>query len=285
MEPKFIPGFVIYDLGRGFAFVFATAVLGIALGRALVARIRKKESDVTPALVFASYLVAAFVASTTTRLHPGSWDNNLIHWIAFASPAFAFVVTNLGERARTFACALAALQVIYFVPSPSRSIPSAESKQVSDEITARVRALETNGEVVLLTRGHVTSKRHAHYQAINDLLIAKDPLPEDLRSGLESRTYAAFIVDELARLDFAQPFGTRDDIFDLVARNYFVAERLPEGPPPIIGHGSVPRWVLRPRSRKLELDHASLVNRILRESALAAMDHGEGLDIETRAAE
>jgi hypothetical protein len=281
IEPKFIPGFVIYDLGRGIALVFGTAAALAALGRAIAGRLRKQPIEATPALVLSAFLLAAFVASTTTRLHPGSWDNNLIHWTAFACPAFAGVASRLAARAQSFACALAALQVVYFAPDPRRSIPTEQSRRASADVERRVHDLEAHGEVVLLTRGHVTTKRHAHYQALNDLLIAGDPLPDDFRAAIAARAYAAFIVDEIERLDLAQPFGTRPDIFDLIAANYFVAERLPDAPLPIIGHGSVPRWILRPRTKPLVLDHDGLVRRLAHEARLATST-SEGLDIEAR---
>jgi len=252
-----VPDFLVFDVGRGFALTVGMLALFASVGRAIA-----KKSPPEPAHVFGSFLAAAFVSTAVTRLHVGSWANNLIHWAAFACPAFAYVATQLRERAQLVSLVVAALQAIYFAPSPRRSIPTEASKRAAAVIAERAKALENEGETIFLTRGHLTQKRHAHYLALNDVLYAGDPFPTDFRDGLTDRRYAAIVVDEIERIDIAQPVGTRPDIFDLIAKNYFVAERLPESPAPVVGHASVPRWVLRPRAAPLALDHDALVSRL-----------------------
>src|SRR5947209_5255373 len=99
-------------------------------------------------------------------MHVGGWPNVLLFWTTFAAPAACVIASRLDERASTevrVAIAIGlALQTASVVPDPNDSVPTADADKYTSASDARVRAIEsTSGEVVLLGRGHVTTKRHA----------------------------------------------------------------------------------------------------------------------------
>jgi hypothetical protein len=295
-DSRYVTLFFVRDLSTGFLLTLATVagVLGGA-GRAPPERV-----------TFAAYLLAAFVASATSRLHAGGWTNVLMFWTVFACPAAACGAARAEALARSTpsakvvgaaACGLFALQAGLFAPDPFEAIPSSRHRDFDEHLRARVLDLERGGEVTVLGRGHVTRERHLHITALVDVRRAGGGVPDDLNDAILTRRWAAFVVDDFAELDFGPPGPPQSAVFDLVARNYFVAERFDsDAPAPVVGFAKVPRWVLRPRRVPLGLtDHAALARRVRAEMGLAERnmrlaqaDPGhvyDGLEIEEQAAE
>jgi hypothetical protein len=87
--------------------------------------------------------------------------------------------------------------------------------------------------------------------ALMDVMRASG-IPSDLVRGLNERRYAAYVVDEFGELTLEAIVGHRSELFELVMRNYFVAQRLDDRePPPVVGWMAHPSWILLPRREPL----------------------------------
>jgi hypothetical protein len=300
MAAKYITMFFVADLSK--ALVLTLATLGAFAWLAVVVRDRvakRATSLEQPALVLVAFVVAGFVASATSRLHVGGWPNVLVFWTTFAVPAVAALATRLESiGSRTVTCATLAaiaLQAGAFVTDPNEAVPDEDAHVFVAKVNARVEALEKEGDVLFLGRGHVTRKRHPHINALVDLMRGGNPPPADLMTALEQRRFSALVLNGIDDIRMQNLLGRESELFSVVARNYFVAERFDDrAPMPAVGFPTLPRVVLRPRKTPLTLDHDALRARELVELGLADANMratqgdpsrwSNGLDIEERAA-
>ena len=300
MAAKYITLFFIADLSKAPVLALATGGVFVSLASLVRARLRKITLDVPePWLVLCAFVTAGFVASATSRMHVGGWPNVLLFWVAFAAPAACVLATKLetnASRAGILAVLGAfALQVGAFAPDPNESVPDDEARAYSNGVVDRVHAIEgEHGDVLMFGRGHVTRARHPHINALVDVLRAGEPLPADLTESIRARKFAAIVINDMNDLRMNSLLGRESDLFMVVARNYFVAERFDDrAPMPVVGFPTTSRWVLRPRTEPLSLEHDALLARQFVEMGLAdanmraaqgdARKRTDGLDIELRA--
>ncbi|WP_394838297.1 hypothetical protein LVJ94_15450 [Pendulispora rubella] len=305
ISSKLITVFFVIDATDAFAISAAAVAVLTRLGRATLDALRKVSSppETNDALLFA-FVLAALLTSAASRLHVGGHRNVLVFFTTFGSIAFAVTSSRLTAAessspvVRGLLAAAALLQLGHFLYDPGEAIPT--SRNVSDArmVEARVRELEKKGDVLMPGRGHVTAQRHFHVMALVDVLRAGLPLPEDLVTGLRERKYAAYVLDDFDELTLELWLGHRsDELYQLVLRNYFVAERLDDRQSwPVIGWKARPSWILRPRRmpltelpieaveqrRRIEM---SLAEMRMREVQAGAAKVNEGDDIEERAAQ
>lgn len=305
IEPKLFTIFFVIDLSRGFALTGATVAALAAFGRQAYGSFRGRPIEEHAAL-FGALLAAAFVTSATSRLHVGGWLNVLMFWSTFACIALAVVATRLEERAAGSPLApslsmmvlgAALLQLGLFAYDPGEPSPNAGRVRDARIVAARIAELEKGGEVVVPGRGHLTKIRHFHAMALMDVLRAGQPLPKDLVENLEQRRYAAYVVDEFGELTIEALLGHRSELFDLVTRNYFIAQRMDDRePPPVTGWIAHPSWVLRPRTLPLtgytfdQLERRQTIEMGLAEARMRQVQAGaavvdDGAEIEALAAD
>lgn len=302
MAAKYITLFFISDLSKAPVLTVATIASVAALVSLVRTRLRRAPVEIEePWLVLVAFVVAGFVASATSRMHVGGWPNVLVFWTAFAVPA-AFALASKVEASAPRALMVAmlaafALQVGSFAPDPNEAVPDSDSLRASNAVVSRVHELEgSSGDVLLFGRGHVTSKRHPHLNALVDVMRAGKPLPKDLADAIEGRKFQAIVLNAMEDIRMPLLLGKESDLFAVVTRNYFVAERFDDAAPmPVVGFPTTPRWVLRPRRAPLELDHDGLLRRQFVEMGLADANmritqgdparRSDGLDIEARAAD
>jgi hypothetical protein len=163
--------------------------------------------------LFAALLISAFVASGWNRLHSGGQPHALMLWIPLACVATALLASRIEKllagnlvalRALELLCAVVLAQFALLAYDPRAEFPSRTRAEALEHTTAKVRELETRGEVLLPVRGHVTAKRHFHLSALNDLLRLK-PLPDDLKDAIANHRFAAIILrspNELSTGDY-----------------------------------------------------------------------------------
>jgi hypothetical protein len=300
MAAKYITMFFVVDTSK--ALLLTIATLGAFAWLASIVRDRIAKRDVAivePTLVLVAFVVAGFIASATSRLHVGGWANVLVFWTTFAVPAVSVLATRLESTgSRTVACATfaaIALQAGAFVPDPNESVPDRDALDATHTLNGRIAALEKDGDVLLLGRGHVTRKRHPHLNALVDVMRANHPLPADLKDGITNRRFAAIIINDIDDIRMEKLLPHESELFGVVADNYFIAERFDDRMPmPVVGYPTKPRIILRPRKVPIALDHDALVSRQLVELGLAEANMraaqadpkhaSDGLDIEARAA-
>jgi hypothetical protein len=298
MALKYVTTFFVSDLSK--ALVLAIATLGAAA--AVFRAMRDPQAIDDRALVLYAFTLAGFAASASSRLHVGGWANVLLFWTTFAVPAACALATEL-EGALPLAGRVAlplafALQAGAFAPDPNESVPDEQARTRDGAFEERIRAIEasTTGDVVVLGRGHVTRKMHPHINALVDVLRAGGALPADIAEALRGRSWGALVVNDLNDLQMPKLLGFESPLFELVVRNYFVAERLDDREPmPVVGFPTLPRWVLRPRHTPLVgASHDALERRMTIESGLAERNERaaqadptlrtDGLSIEDEAA-
>jgi len=114
--------------------------------------------------------------------------------------------------------------------------------------------------------------------------------------GLEQRKYAAYVVDEFGELTLEGILGKRSKLFDIVTRNYFIAQELDDRErPPLVGWTAHPSWVLRPRKTPLtsfkprQLERRHQIEKGIAEMRMRAVQAGarrvdDGDEVETMAA-
>ena len=150
--------------------------------------------------LFAALLFAAFIASAWNRLHAGGQAHALVFWIPLACVAVALLASRIEKLLAGNMVALRALELLTAVVlaqfallayDPRAQIP--KHGEILDHTIARVRELESHGEVLMPVRGHVTAKRHFHLSALDDLLRLK-PMPDDLAAAIAKHRYAAILL-------------------------------------------------------------------------------------------
>ncbi len=301
MAAKYITLFFIVDLSKAPLLTLATLGAFGSLVSVARARLRRVTLEIDePWLVLVAFVAAGFVASATSRMHVGGWPNVLVFWTAFAVPAACVLASKLEANASRAGILVVlgafALQVGAFAPDPNEAVPDDDARRFSAQVVERVHEMEgDHGDVLMLGRGHVTRTRHPHLNALVDVLRAGEPLPPDLGQAILNRKFEAIVLNDMHDLRMELLLGRESDLFIIVTRNYFVAERFDDKTPmPVVGFPTTPRWVLRPRTRPLMMEHDELLARQLVEMGLAdanmraaqgdAKKHSDGLDIEIRSA-
>jgi hypothetical protein len=222
-------------------------------------------------------LAAGFVAAVASRLHLGGHVNVLVPWTTFASIAIAVLasrVTATPWAGLTYALLLGQLGIWFYNPSPR--IPPRVQARRSAAFHALVAELETEGPVLVPSRGHVTTPRHFHIAALADVVRTNGHSPAALVHAIEARRFVAIIDD-------ARPNGETmsrtwaplllediDDLHDVLLRNYFVAERIDvDMMQTALRAPSYPEWVYRPRERVLTVERSELRDVQLHEMEVA----------------
>ncbi|MDB4933469.1 MAG: hypothetical protein JWP87_441 [Labilithrix sp.] len=299
IDPKLITVFFIGDAMKAFAIAGATTFALVVFGKQVVRALRAREALEDDDAIFGAMLAAAAFTSATSRLHVGGFLNVLIFWTTFGSIAFAVVGSRLAKlhRATEGVVVVAALlQLAHFLYDPGDAAP--DERRVLDQklVEDRIRELEKKGEVIVHGRGHLTVPRHYHSIALIDVMRGGLPIPADLVKGLEDRKYAAFVIDEFGELTLEGIVGKRSEFFDVVTRNYFIAQELDDRErPPLVGWIAHPSWILRPRQTPLTgattaaLDRRQKIEMGLAEMRMRAVQAGarkadDGDDVEAMAA-
>ena len=275
MEPKYFTLFFVSDVSKAL-------VLTLATGVAIFTAIRDRDPKLA---TFAAYLGAGFVAAASSRMHNGGWPNVLMFWTAFACPAVGWAIDKI---ASPVVLAAVALQAGAFAPDPNESIPGKKDTAYAEALASRVKQLELGGEVLVLGRGHLTSHRHAHHNALLDAIHAGQPFPDDIVHP----KFHAVLLDDPARWDLEGMPKEEGQLIVLLGKNYFIAERLDDRrPAPVVGYPTMPRWVLRKREsplagssdteiwRRLRIE-AGFAERNMRAAQASSDAWSEGLDIE-----
>jgi len=238
------------DVPRAFALFTSAAYL---VGRWLLRRMKDRADA-----VFVCLLGAAALASGSSRVHFGGWDNVLMFFTTFASVAAAIVGTRIteayGARAATALVPIAAgLQMIIWAYDPTNAIPPRIILKEARAFEARVKELEKDGPVVVTGRGHVTAQRNAHQAALIDVFRAEHAIPASIATPFRERRYTYVIVDNFDDLQLTFLPGLNGQLFNVVLANYAVVERLPFWMPDApVGFHTHPRLVLRARREPLD---------------------------------
>lgn len=264
------------DIAEGFLLVAAT--FGFV---ALAAQSALRRTVERATVVFASMLAAGFIAAFSSRLHVGGWINVLQPWTSFASIAIAVLAARMAEKyglkAVLASSAFVLGQVLLWRYDPRAFIPRPGMRSATERFHARIRDLETKGEVLLVSQGHVTRERHFQMSALADVVRVEGHSPPDLVDGLRDRRFVAVVDDARGPRDQRLPLWPPvmlEDIDDLEAplfASYFVAERLDDElvALPMVAP-AMPRWVMLPRTRALEgLSHEDAKLRHQNEMRLA----------------
>jgi hypothetical protein len=248
MSASLITLFFIVDAGKTFALFGACLVAVVLFGRGR----ERRPTDV----LLVAFVAAAFFTSASSRMHKGGWVNGLVFLTTFGAIAFGVLRARAAALKQpvleAVVSGIAIAQLVHFLYDPSDAMPSARQREAATAFHDRVAGLEHEGEVLALAHAHVGTQRHLHAMALVDVLRTDHRLPADLEKALDERKYAAIVVDEPAGIGLEELTGERTALFDLVARNYAVTERLPDVPPPVIGYPARPTWLLRPRAVPLE---------------------------------
>jgi hypothetical protein len=284
---------------KAFALAGATTFALVVFGKQVVRALRGRELLGDDDAIFGAMLAAAAFTSATSRLHVGGFVNVLIFWTTFGAIAFAVVGSRLAKLHRATEGILvvaALLQLAHFLYDPGDAAPDERRYLDQKLVEGRIRELEKKGEVIVHGRGHLTQPRHYHSIALIDVMRGGLPIPSDLVKGLEERKYAAFVVDEFGELTLEGILGKRSELFDIVTRNYFIAQELDDRErPPLVGWIAHPSWILRPRQTPLtgattaQLDRRQKIEIGLAEMRMRAVQAGarevdDGDDLEALAA-
>ncbi|HWL84459.1 MAG TPA: hypothetical protein VNO21_01585 [Polyangiaceae bacterium] len=283
IEPEYWRELLLEPFEKVVPLMLVTLTAFGFLARALLRRVKgaaKNQDGRT--IVFGSWMLAAFVSSVMSRLHPGGALNVFMFWSTSACVATAVVATHL--EARTSArsalwgatgAALGMLLVLYqfarFNYDPKLVSPTQAQVDGAALIAGRIHDLERRGEVFVEGRGHLSTKRHLHTAAIVDLVRGGFDAPASLVSNIDHRIYAAIVLDKIDALKMRSSRETNvRDLQPNLLRNYFIAERLPDVAYPTIGFYSQPTWVFLPRSAPLEgISNDELVRRANTEASVA----------------
>ena len=266
VDREYLAQFFIRDLARGFSLTLATAALITS-----VARGSRKDA------VFGCMLLAGLVASVTGRVHIGGYDNVLLSWSTFAIAALAIAASRVDEAlahsalARTAVGGLVTLQFGLWSYNPQAVYPPRGQRARTERFDARIRSLEaSDGEVLVMGRGHISATRHFHIIGLIDVVRAERKLPVAIARAVTERRFADIVIDDAAGLQLVELADFDQQLFRLIAANYYVAERLEPEPPPVVGFSGHPSFVMRPRAETLDASDLALLERHYRVEVLLA---------------
>lgn len=279
IDPRLFTVFFVLDASKIFLTMGAVAAVlafGVpAVRKALAGRFAPEALPSRTDALFFAVVGASLFVSATSRLHAGGWLNVLIFVITFGAVAVGVVGTRLARTVELEAVltTVVILQLVHLLYDPGEAMPNEGRVRDARIVEDRIRELEKKGEVVVAGRANLTKEPHFHFMALLDVLRMHLPVPDDLRAGLSERRYAAYVVDEFGELGFEPVLGTRSELYELLLRNYFVAQRLDDRePPPVTGATSHPSWIFRPRQRPLtSFTIPQLERRLTIETGIAEM--------------
>jgi hypothetical protein len=283
IDRKLLSVFFVLDVSKMFAIVAPIVVVLAHVSKSVRQTFTAlpQLSIVSPAkndALFCAAVLASFVTSMTSRLHAGGFVNVLMFVTTFGSIAFGVVAaracaTSASHRFEGTVAFMALLQLVHMLYDPEAAQPNRGRVRDAKIVEDRIRTLEQSGEVIVHGRAHLTEARHFHIMALMDVLRAGLPLPEDLRDGLATRRYSGYVIDELGELGLEPILGHRSELYGLVLRNYFVAQRFDDRePPPVVGWIAHPSWLFRPRKTPLSgFTDAQLARRLTIETGIAEM--------------
>lgn len=291
------------DLGLGPMLFIVTILSGICVFVGVL-----KRSVTRAEIVFTSILVAGFGAALSSRLHIGGFVNVLLPWTTFASVAVGVAFTRVEARFRepygvVVLAALLCIQLQAWGYNPSKYVPMRKTVQGGRALRDRVRELETQGEVLIPSRGHMTTPRRFHIAALADVARVEGRSPPELVAQLRGRHFAA-VIDDIRpwyvtpRSDW--PPTILEDFDDLrgpLLESYFVSEHL-DGETFVLALIAPvnPTWIYRPRKmplaagtdpvllRSLQLAEMRLAYRLEEARRLGRPDPYAREDIESLAA-
>jgi hypothetical protein len=260
VEGKLLTVFFIADVPKAFALAAATVAVLAPFVSSFV-RTRRPPADASwQDTVFAVVLAAVLAGAYFMRVHRGGWVNVILLWTPFACIALAVVSSRLEERAKGTALARAvpmllaggvALQFLGGIFDPNDNAPNEDDWGEHVRLVDLVKRLEREGEVVVTTRGNITTPRHAHAAAVYDILRAGLPPPKEIAADIEQHKYAAIFVADPGEYS-CDVSATCRDMVRLVERNYFAAAKREEREHTgMTGYDARPRWILRPRKHVL----------------------------------
>jgi hypothetical protein len=255
IEPGLLSLFFVVDAMKIYALVAATVVMLGGLARAGVSALRTRTPLDEHQAVYCAMLAAGLIASLMSRLHVGGYLNVLMFWTTFAAVGFGVAASrleaNAGPQLRAALVGAAVLQLGHLLYDPAEAAPTPSRVRDAKIVENRIHELEQRGPVLVPGRGHITNPRHFHAMALMDVMRA-GKIPDDLVRGLRERLYAGYVVDEFGELTLEAIVGRRSELFELVMRNYFIAQRLDDRePPPLVGWIAHPSWILLPRREPL----------------------------------
>lgn len=258
------------DVPRSFALVGAAVYFFVRWALA-----RAKGGGDENALLACTFGVAG-IASGSSRVHFGGWDNVLMFFTTFGAVAVAIVGTELSARWKDAKAGFlvpfaVGLQMIIWAYDPTNMVPPRSIVSDARLFEAKVKELEKEGEVIVTGRGHVTAEVHAHQAALIDVFRTEHVVPETLAKPFRDRQYAAIVIDNFDDLQLTFIPGMNGKLFNVVMAYYYVSERLtfwmPDAP---IGFHTHPRLVLRRRTEPLDEGQPEMIRcRAKTERALA----------------
>lgn len=246
------------DLWLGPLLVATTLIAGLYVFVGVLKQ-RATRADI----VFASILLAGFAAALSSRLHIGGFINVLLPWTTFASVAVGVACSRLETRLRepygtVVLAGILCAQLYAWGYDPNTYVPMRKTVQGGQALRDRVRELETKGEVLVPSRGHMTTPRRFHIAALADVARVEGHSPPELVAQLRDRHFAA-VVDDIrpwfitTRSDW--PPTILEDFEDLrgpLLEGYFVSEHL-DGETFVLALIAPvnPTWIYRPRKMPL----------------------------------
>ena len=284
VEPGLLSLFLVVDGTKVFALLGATVVVLAGFVRTALPALRARKPLGEGDAVFCAMLAAGFVTSLVSRIHVGGFVNVLMFWTTFAAIAFGVASSRLDAAAaptlRTLLVGAAFLQLGHLLYDPGEASSNAGRVRDARIVEDRIHDLERRGRVLVPGRGHLTTPRHFHAMALMDVMRASG-IPADLVRGLSERRYAGYVVDEFGELTLEAIVGHRSELFELVMRNYFIAQRLDDRePPPLVGWIAHPSWILLPRREPLltqtveELERRKTIEMGIAEMRMRAVQAG-----------
>lgn len=271
MRPALFSTFFILDMPKAFAMAAGSLAVVVPVAWSFLRHRRAPEGESWNHLVFAFVLAAGMAGAFSLRAHLGGWANVLVAWLPLGCAASAVAAARAEESARGTKVSVlvsvlllggVSLQLLGTVFDPNDNSPNADDFAERERFITLVRKLESDGEVLITTSGHVTKRSSVHAAALFDIIRAGDRAPDDLLEGLAQRRYAALFMG--APDEFLCDKKTCDELVATIERHYFVAgrrhERARNG---MTGFDARPRWVLRPR--KAVLPAASMKALLLRQ--------------------
>jgi hypothetical protein len=257
LEPEQVTQFFVHDVSRA-------AVLTMASGALLLGVARGSKDDA----VFACMLAAGLIATASSRLHHGAWNNVLLFWSSFAVAAVAVTGSRADAAlphnflARAGVGAFVTLQFGLWCFGPHAMHPPRHMRALTERFDERVRALEaSSGEVLLIGRGHVTVPRHFHLAALADVLKADGRLPADVARALTGHRFGAIIAGDSSELRLLDTPEVDQQLYRSIVASYYVAEAFDPLPLPVVQFAWQPMFILRPRDRNLDAGDVRLLDR------------------------
>ncbi len=194
------------DLAIQFVFkdmlLFAPC-LGIVAVSALAAFVGRDaggtaREDRRAGAAFGFLAAAGIFVSFSSRAHWGGYENVLIPAFTFAGMAACIGAARLEAancRASVPLMLLTLAQFLALTYRPDKQIPLKENYAAGARYLAAVRQAEEHGRVLSYDHGGFTATPRVHMLGLANLLLAKQPIPPDVKAGFLSGYYDTILVD------------------------------------------------------------------------------------------